>query len=140
MARRAADRGRCRCPGPNVVAAKPRWTPRPAGDELLPPDKPGGRAIANPPRAPEAQTVAAAGSRMLLVEAAVLDGREAADRLGERVGALGTVAVLPERRNGRVVYAVRIGPVDSDDEAAFILAELNRAGYKESQVVVAGYR
>ena len=74
------------------------------------------------------------------MEAAVLDGRDAADRLGERVRALGTVAVQPERRNGRVVYAVRIGPVASDDEAAFILAALNRAGFTESQVVVAGYR
>jgi len=82
----------------------------------------------------------AAGSRRLLVEAAILDGRDAADRLGDRVRALGAVAVEPERRNGRVVYAVRIGPVDSDDEAALILAELNRAGLTDSHIVAAGYR
>ena len=125
--------------GPDV-AAKPRWTSRPAGDELLPAEKPLRAAPASPPRTPAKQTVAAAGSRLLLVEAAVLDGRDAAHRVGDRVRALGTVAVEPERRNGRVVYAVRIGPVDSDDEAAFILAELNRAGFTGSQVVVAGYR
>ena len=125
--------------GPDV-AAKPRWTPQPAGEELLPPAKPGQRASASPPRSPEKQTAAASGSRRLLVEAAVLEGRDAAYRLGDSVSTLGTVAVQPERRNGRVVYAVRIGPVESDDEAAFILAELNRAGYRDSQIVVAGYR
>ena len=125
--------------GPDV-AAKPRWTPRPAGDELLPPVKPVQRASASPPEAPKRQAVPAAGSRRLLVEAAVVSGRNAADRLGERVRTLGTVAVQPERRNGQVVYAVRIGPVASDDEAAFILAELNRAGFTDSHIVAAGYR
>ena len=123
------------------IASKPRWTPRPAGELLLPPVKPVRRASVSPPRAPERQTVvAAAGSRRLLVEAAVLDVRDAAARLGDRVRTLGTVAVEPERRGGRLVYAVRIGPVDSDDEAAFILAELNRAGFTNSHIVAAGYR
>ena len=125
--------------GPDV-AAKPRWTPRPAGEVLLPPVKPVRRASVSPARAPERQTVVATGSRRLLVEAAVLDGRNAARRLGDRVRTLGTVAVEPERRGGRLVYAVRIGPVDSDDEAAFILAELNRAGFTNSHIVAAGYR
>ena len=39
-----------------------------------------------------------------------------------------------------MVYAVRIGPVDTDHEAAFILAELTRAGHTESHIVAAGYR
>ena len=126
--------------GPDVVAAKPRWTPQPAGAALLPPVKPVQQASASPPEAPKQQAVPAAGSRRLLVEAAVVNGRNAADRLGERVRTLGTVAVQPERRNGQVVYAVRIGPVASDDEAAFILAELNRAGFTDSHIVAAGYR
>ena len=125
--------------GPDV-APKPRWTPRPAGEVLLPPEKPVRTARAGPPPKPERQVNVAAGSRRLLVEAAILDGRDAADRLGDRVRALGAVAVEPERRNGRVVYAVRIGPVDSDDEAALILAELNRAGLTDSHIVAAGYR
>ena len=132
----AADR-------PDVVAAKPRWTPRSAGDVLLPPVKPVHTASVSPPRVPERQQAAVtarAGARSLMVEAAVLDGRDAADSLGDRVRTLGAVAVEPERRNGRVVYAVRIGPVASDDEAALILAQLNRAGLTDSQVVVAGYR
>ena len=53
---------------------------------------------------------------------------------------LGSVAVEAERRGGRMVYAVRIGPVASNDEAATILAQLNRAGLTESQIIVAGYR
>ena len=125
--------------GPDV-AAKPRWTPQQAGAALLPPVKPVRTASASPPEAPKQQAVPAAGSRRLLVEAAVVNGRSAADRLGERVRRLGTVAVQPERRNGQVVYAVRIGPVASDDEAAFILAELNRAGFTDSHIVAAGYR
>ena len=122
------------------VASRPRWTPQPAGEELLPPDKPVRVARVSQPKAPTTQTVTTAGSRMLLVEAAVLGGHDAARRMGERVRSLGNVAVQPERRDGRVVYAVRIGPVETDDEAAFILAELNRAGFTDSQVVVAGYR
>ena len=132
---------------PVVVAAvspdvplKPRWTKPSNGTVVLPPDKPvRATASASPPQAPKSET-ASITSRRLLVEAAVLNGRDDADRLGELVGTLGTVAVEPERRNGRVVYAVRIGPVDTDDEAAFILAELNRAGFTGSHIVAAGYR
>lgn len=79
-------------------------------------------------------------SRGLLVEAAVLEERDDADRLSAIVRSLGTVAVEPERRSGRVVYAVRIGPVASDDEAATILAQLNQAGLTESHIIAAGYR
>ena len=76
----------------------------------------------------------------LLVEAAVLEGRDDADRLGAIVRTLGSVAVEAERRGGRMVYAVRIGPVASNDEAATILAQLNRAGLTGSQIIAAGYR
>ena len=134
---------------PVVVAAvepdvplKPRWTKPSNGTVVLPPDKPIRVAASVDP--PQAQTpkraTASATSRRLLVEAAVLNGRDDADRLGDQVRSLGAVAVEPERRNGRVVYAVRIGPVDTDDEAAFILAELNRAGFTGSHIVAAGYR
>ncbi len=124
------------------VALKPRWTKPSNGTVVLPPDKPVRRvASASPPQAQAPKReIASVTSRRLLVEAAVLNGRDDADRLGELVGTLGTVAVEPERRNGRVVYAVRIGPVDTDDEAAFILAELNRAGFTGSHIVAAGYR
>ena len=122
------------------VPLKPRWTKPLNGTVVLPPDKPvRATASVSPPRTPKRET-ASVTSRRLLVEAAVLNGRDEADRLGELVGTLGAVAVKPERRNGRVVYAVRIGPVDSDDEAAFILAELNRAGLTGSHIVAAGYR
>ncbi|MDD9992962.1 MAG: septal ring lytic transglycosylase RlpA family protein [Rhodospirillales bacterium] len=122
------------------VALKPRWTKPLNGTVVLPPDKPvRATASASPPRTPKRET-ASVTSRRLLVEAAVLNGRDEADLLGEQVRTLGTVAVKPERRNGRVVYAVRIGPVDTDDEAAFILAELNRAGFTGSHIVAAGYR
>ena len=132
---------------PVVVAAvspdvplKPRWTKPSNGTVVLPPERPV-RAAASmgSPRAPKRET-ASAPSRRLLVEAAVLNGRDDADRLGDQVRSLGAVAVEPERRNGRVVYAVRIGPVETDDEAAFILAELNRAGFTGSHIVAAGYR
>ena len=132
---------------PVVVAAvspdvplKPRWTKPSNGTVVLPPAKPiRAAASVGPPETPKQET-ASATSRRLLVEAAVLDGRDDADRLGDQVRALGAVAVEPERRNGRVVYAVRIGPVDTDDEAALILAELNRAGFTGSHIVAAGYR
>ena len=131
VARRTAGRGHRRR-RPEPVAAKPRWTDRGRRGRAAAAGQADTRCAASPPRTPAKQTVAAAGSRRLLVEAAVLDGRDAADRVGDRVRSLGAVAVEPERRNGRVVYAVRIGPVDSDDEAAFILAELNRAGFTGS--------
>ena len=137
---------------PVVVAmpSRPMSRSSPAGRQpsngtvVLPPAKPirAGRRAWCPPQTqvPKRET-ASATSRRLLVEAAVLNGRDDADRLGDQVRrSLGNVAVEPERRNGRVVYAVRIGPVDTDDEAAFILAELNRAGFTGSHIVAAGYR
>ena len=99
----------------------------PAGPEQIPPTPTGAEAVDGT-------------SKALLVEAALLEGRDAADRLGERVGRLGAVAVEAERRGDRVVYAVRIGPVDSDAEAASILAKLTRAGLENPQIIAAGYR
>ena len=120
-ARRRSSSSRAR-PAPQAVA------------EALPPVKPAPAASARPPRA----RGGTAGA--LLVEAAVLEGRAAADRLGASVSTLGSVAVEPERRGGRRVYAVRIGPIASNDEAASILAKLARAGLANSQIVAAGYR
>ena len=122
-------------------AAASRLVASAAGAVALPPVKPGRTAAVDASPAKNNGTVAGGSrSRGLLVEAAVLEGRDDADRLGAIVRALGTVAVEPERRGGRMVYAVRIGPVDSDDEAATILAELNRAGLTESHIIAAGYR
>ena len=106
-----------------VVAFKPR--PQ-IPTESLPPAKP----------APAGGTPAGA----LLVEAAVLERRDAAIRLGNLIRPFGNVAVEPERRGGRLVYAVRIGPVGSDREAASIVAELARAGLTQSHIVAAGHR
>ena len=134
---------------PVVVAAvspdvplKPRWTKPSNGTVVLPLAKPirAAESVSPPQTQVPKRETASATSRRLLVEAAVLNGRDDADRLGDQVRTLGNVAVEPERRNGRVVYAVRIGPVDTDDEAAFILAELNRAGFTGSHIVAAGYR
>ena len=93
-----------------------------------------------PPVKPVRTAAGGGRSRGFLVEAAALEERDDADRLSAIVRSLGTVAVEPERRSGRVVYAVRIGPVDSDDEAATILAQLNQAGLTESHIIAAGYR
>ena len=120
--------------GTPPVVFKPRRPAPQAVAEALPPVKPAPAASARPPRA----RGGAAGA--LLVEAAVLEGRAAADRLGASMRALGSVAVEPERRGGRRVYAVRIGPIASNVEAASILAKLARAGLANSQIVAAGYR
>ena len=118
-----------------AVAGKPLQPATTAEGVTLPPSKPRRTTAAGAARPQERGT-----AKGILVEAAVLDGRDAADRLGAIVGTLGTVAVEPERRGGRMVYAVRIGPVDSNDEATTILAQLNRAGLTESQIIAAGYR
>ena len=109
--------------------------------ELVPQAKPV-RTAEPAPRPPRARLGAGgdASSQAFLVEAAVLEGHDAAQRLGARVRSFGSVAVEPERRGGRLVYAVRIGPVDSDDEAASIVARLARAGVTGSQIVAAKYR
>ena len=112
--------------GASAVAVKPRQPEPSTATVVLPPVKP--------------VRTAASRSLGLLVEAAVLEGRDDADRLGAIVRTLGSVAVEAERRGGRIVYAVRIGPVASNDEAATILAQLNRAGLTESQIIAAGYR
>ena len=112
--------------GASAVAVKPRQPEPSTATVVLPPVKP--------------VRTAASRSLGLLVEAAVLEGRDDADRLGAIVRTLGSVAVEAERRGGRMVYAVRIGPVASNDEAATILAQLNRAGLTKSQIIAAGYR
>ena len=117
-----------------VVAFKPR------------PQQAQTRAEATPPVRPNRSKGAGAGSSggsssgTLLVEAAVLDKRDAAVRLGDLVRSFGDVVVEPERRGGRLVYAVRIGPIGSNREAAAIVAELTRAGLTQSHIVAAGYR
>ena len=127
--------------GTPPVAAKPHQPEASAAGVVLPPVKPIRTAVVRPPRAEDKGGATGDGrSRGLLVEAAVLEGRDAADRLGATMRSLGAVAVEPERRGGRMVYAVRIGPVDSDDEAATILAQLSRAGLTGSHIIVAGHR
>lgn len=109
-----------------VVVFKPRPQRAQLRAEALPQARP----------APARDTPAGA----LLVEAAVLERRDAAIRLGNLIRPFGNVAVEPERRGGRLVYAVRIGPVGSDREAASIVAELARAGLTQSHIVAAGHR
>lgn len=115
-----------------IVAFKPRPQAR---AEALPPAK-------KPTRSSRAGGAPSAGasSGALLVEAAVLDKRDDAVRLGNLIRSFGDVVVEPERRGGRLVYAVRIGPVGSDREAASIVSELARAGLTQSRIVAAGYR
>ena len=128
--------------GAPAIAGKPRQPESSVATVALPPVKPVRTAAVRPTRAEDRGS--ATGGRQsrgrLMVEAAVLEGRDAADRLGASVRTLGAVAVEAERRGDRMVYAVRIGPVDSDDEAATILAQLNRAGLTESHIIAAGYR
>ena len=127
--------------GTPPVAAKPHQPETSAAEVVLPPVKPISTTAVRPHRAEGKSGATGDGrSRGLLVEAAVFEGRDAADRLGASMRSLGVVAVEPERRGGRMVYAVRIGPVDSDDEAATILAQLNRAGLTGSHIIVAGHR
>ena len=127
--------------GAHSVAADTRQLASSAATEALPPVKPARTAAVQTHQAENNGTaISRSRSRGLLVEAAVLEGRDDADRLSAIVRSLGTVAVEPERRGGRMVYAVRIGPVDSDAEAATILDQLNRAGLTGSHIVAADYR
>ena len=128
--------------GAPAIAAQPRQPMASGAGEALPPVKPVQVADTRPPQA-ENNGTATGGTQSrgrLLIEAAVLEEQDDAQRLGALVGSLGTVAVEPERRGGRTVYAVRIGPVDSNDEAVTILAQLNLAGLTDSHIVAAGYR
>ena len=126
--------------GTSAVAVKPRQPEPSTATVLLPPVKPVRTAAARPTRVEARGTSGGSRPLGLLVEAAILEGRDDADRLGAIVRTLGSVAVEAERRGGRIVYAVRIGPVASNAEAATILAQLNRAGLTESQIIAAGYR
>ena len=126
--------------GAPADAVKPRQPESSTATVALPPAKPVRTAAVRPTRVKDRGTSGGGQSRGLLVEAAVLEGRDDADRLGVIVGTFGAVAVEAERRGGRMVYAVRIGPVASNGEAATILAQLNRAGLTDSHIIAAGYR
>ena len=124
--------------GTPPVAFKPPRRASTVAAAALPPVKPVRTARARPRQVQGA--AAGAASRAFLIEAAVVEGREAAERLSARVRPFGAVAVAPERRGSRLVYAVRIGPIVSGAEADSILAQLIRAGLTDSRIVAAGYR
>jgi DedD protein len=67
------------------------------------------------------------------VQLGAFAGREAAARLVATLRAKGYAAfVLEYRRDGKVLYRVRVGPEQDRQRAVAIAARLNREGYRAS--------
>lgn len=81
-------------------------------------------------------TQEAARSTALFVQAGAFTEYGNASRLAEQLQPHGTVQIEPAAISGRNFYRVRIGPVESVDQADGLLARLISNGYTDSRVIV----
>jgi rare lipoprotein A len=69
------------------------------------------------------------------IQAGAFSNRDNAHRVRSRLSGLGPVEVRASQVDGRDYYRVRIGPLESDDQAGQLLADVIRAGYPSSHIV-----
>jgi rare lipoprotein A len=96
----------------------------------------GGSAGASGPRPDGEVTQVAVGDSEIFVQAGAFVSYDNASRLGRRLADLAPVRIDPARVADRQFYRVRLGPVADVDRADTLLAQLQRKGFADSQVVV----
>ena len=110
--------------------AAPSSAPPPAVVASLP-------APASAPRPlPETVTVVPVKSTQIYIQAGAYAHADNALRVKSRLDALGTAKVYGARVNGLDVYRVRLGPIDSVDEADKLLGRVVDTGLTEARIVV----
>jgi rare lipoprotein A len=90
-----------------------------------------------PVQKPREGQTSGSGEPPLYIEVAAFKTRSYAYRLADRVSSLGESGVTPERVGNQMLYRVRLGPLGSTEQADAVLAHLIRAGFTDSQIVVA---
>ncbi|MBI1207341.1 MAG: septal ring lytic transglycosylase RlpA family protein [Azospirillum sp.] len=86
--------------------------------------------------APVVSQVQVGGSRRLFVQAGAFTVPANANRLNSRMAAFGSSQVLPARVGSTQFYRVRIGPIDSVEQADAVLAKVIQAGNNDARVIV----
>ena len=79
--------------------------------------------------------VATPPGTLTYIQAGAFSNRENAHRVRSRLSGLGPVEVRALQVDGRDFYRVRLGPLESDDQAGQVLADVIRAGYPSSRIV-----
>ncbi len=104
-------------PAPNVVAG-------PTVDTQMPTSPP--RVAAGPIELP---------SGRIFVQAGAFSVRDNAQRVQSRIAPLGSVQVMTASVKGIEVYRVRLGPVESAEQADRLLQRVVNSGYREARIV-----
>lgn len=123
---------------PPDVATQPIGAPpkrpvtQPAG--IVEEDEGGGFMAAN---AAEPPTSVHSGAPPLFIQVGAFTDRRNALSLSGRLTSLGQVIIAPAARNGTTLYRVRVGPIASLRDADDMLDRLIRAGFSQSQLIVA---
>ena len=81
-------------------------------------------------------TQGAARATRIYVQAGAFGNFDNAHKTSARLAGVGPVAVSPVLVNGRDVFRVRLGPIDSVEEADRFLDSVIRSGYPDARVVV----
>ena len=102
---------------PNVVAG-------PIVDTQMPP---------SPPRV--AAIPVASSSGRIFVQAGAFSMRDNAQRVQSRIATLGSVQVMSASVKGVEIYRVRLGPVESVEQADRLLQRVVNSGYREARIV-----
>jgi rare lipoprotein A len=99
-------------------------------------DSKGASRAARGPQPDGEVTRVAVGDSEIFVQAGAFVSYDNASRLGRRLADLAPVRIDPARVAERQFYRVRLGPVSDVARADALLAQLQRKGFADSQVVV----
>jgi len=86
--------------------------------------------------APVVRQQAVTGHRQIYVQAGAFTQYNNASRLKDRVAGIGPAVISPTKVGGTQYYRVRVGPIDSVDQADSILSRVFDAGSTDARVVV----
>jgi cell division protein FtsN len=123
----------------NPAASAPAVTPAPAPVSQTPPPeaKPAAKPEAKPASSPAPSASAAADATAYFVQAGAFTRPEEAEAQKAKLALQGFTAKVMEReQSGRTIYRVRIGPMDTRDEAVGLQTKIEAAGFETNLVRV----
>lgn len=119
-------------PAPQPPATKPAPPPEPAAEPVT--------VAARQPALGEKDRAVAdaatAAGKSIFVQAGSFVDYENAFRLSSQLTGIGQVTIMQALVDGRDYYRVRLGPVDSMDEADAMLQEVVKAGHGDARLIV----
>jgi len=112
--------------------AQPLALTQPAGANAGPPAGPG----PSPNGTPDGVKTVPVTPTHIYVQAGAFGREDNAARLKQRLDGIGNVQVVTAKVNGAEIYRVRLGPVDSVDQADSLLNKVINSGVSEAKIVV----